>query len=112
MTPHYFRCHVATLLCSASFLCLSSAPGCYHERVYFCACWLPVKKWSVPHVPQDFLLAFSTGSTLYALSPTDVAANHKHMWVYILRGRRDPGDHQAPPPGLKLSLDEKWEDGW
>ena len=84
MTPHSFRCDVAALLCSASFLYLSSVPGCYHERVYFCACWLSVKKWSVPHVPDYFLLAFSTGSTLYALSSTDVASNLKHMWVYIL----------------------------
>ncbi len=81
MTPHYFRCHIATLLCSASFLCLSSAPGCYHEQVYFCACWLPVKKWSVPHVPEYFLLAFSTGSTLYALSSTNVASNHQQMFA-------------------------------
>ena len=56
----------------------------YHERVSVCACWRPVKKWSVPHVPEYFLLAFSTGSTLYALSSTDLAANHKNMWVYIL----------------------------
>src|SRR5260221_13975759 len=81
MTPHYFRCHVATLLCSASFLCLSSAPGCYHERVHFCACWLSVKKLSVPHVPEYFLLVLSTGSTFYALSFTDVASNLRHMFA-------------------------------
>jgi hypothetical protein len=55
--------------------------GCYHERVYFCACWLPVKKWSVLHVPEYFSLAFSTGSTLYALSSTDVASNHQQMFA-------------------------------
>ena len=81
MTPYEFRCHVAALLCSASLLCLSSVPGCYHERVYFCACWLPVKKWSVPHVPEYFSLAFSTGSTLYALSSTNVASNHQNRFA-------------------------------
>src|SRR5258708_37777538 len=99
MTPHSFRCDVAALLCSASFLYLSSVPGCYPGRVYFCACWLSVKKWSVPPVPDYFLLVLSTGSTLYALPSTDVADNHKTLSVYILRGARATrSTFKAPPP--------------